>query len=165
MRNIFAYVEGDPLSLIDPEGLAGCRVSFPDMPIDTGLGFSSTNLGGHAGALGYSSDGKTSYYEYGRYGGDFGAVRKVPVPDLVMDKNGNPTPESLERLRQYLSKKAGKNTPASLTCEKDIDEKKIYDFAEKLKNDAKRPPYSWNPFHPNQCRTFADRAVEAGRKK
>ena len=163
--NTYSYVGGDPLSLIDPEGLAGCQVDFPDMPIDTGFGFSSTNLGGHAGVLGYSSDGKTSYYEYGRYGGDFGAVRKVPIPDLTMDKNGNPTPESLKRLQDYLSKKSGKDTPASLICEKDADEKKIYDFAEKLKNDTKRPPYSWNPLRPNHCRSFANSAMDAGRKK
>jgi RHS repeat-associated protein len=163
--NVYAYVDGSPVSMIDPEGLAGCRVDFNDMPIDTGLGFSSTNLGGHAGVLGYSSDGKTSYYEYGRYGGDFGAVRKLPVPNLEMDKNGNPTAESLKRLQEYLSKKAGKGTPASLVCEKDINEKDIYSYAETIKNDPNRAPYSWNPLRPNHCRSFADKAMSAGGKK
>jgi len=37
------------------------------MPIDTGLGFISTRLGGHGGVVTYDNKGSTQYYEYGRY--------------------------------------------------------------------------------------------------
>ena len=171
--NKFAYVGGNPLGDIDPEGLAACAVNFPDMPIDTGLGFSSTSLGGHSGIVTYDSRGSSQYFEYGRYapGGatgvglpaDQGNVRRVTVPDLVMDRNGQPTPASMDALRRALADKAGKGTKADLTCDADADEKKILDYIKKIANDANRRRYSWNPLNPNQCRTFTNDAFNAGK--
>ena len=174
-KTIFGYVSGDPLNTIDPLGLAGCVVNFPDYPIDTGFGFSSSNLGGHGGVLTYDANGSTQYYEYGRYSptnqyvvGDKrpegeGNVRRVPVPDLVIDpKTGQPTQASLDALKKALSDRAGHKTKSDLTCEKDADEKKIKKYAEDFAKNQSRPAYSWKPWSSNQCRDFARRAVGAG---
>jgi hypothetical protein len=158
-------VDGNPLSMIDPLGLAGCFVNFPDFPITVpGTSWQTTMTPGHAGALGYdSATGATRYYEYGRYDSDFGNVRRRRMPNLEIGKDGQPTPESMKVLQEALSRRAGEGTRAELTCERNIDEKKMYDYAEKLIRDANRPPYSWKPWASNTCRDFARRALDAGR--
>ncbi|VTU25793.1 Cell wall-associated polypeptide CWBP200 [Variovorax sp. SRS16] len=174
--NLYAYLHGNPIDDIDPEGLAGCIVSFPDYPIDTGFGFSSTNLGGHDGILSYDSQGATRYYEYGRYAPtdplvigdkrpkDDGNVRRVLVPDLQIDpRTGQPTPKSMDALRKALSERAGDHTKTGLTCEADADEKKINKYAEDYAKSVSRPKYSWTPWSSNQCRDFAGRALGVGK--
>jgi uncharacterized protein RhaS with RHS repeats len=174
--NTYAYVASNPVANIDPAGLAGCAIRFPDYPIDTGYGFSSTRLGGHGGVLSYDAKGSTRYYEYGRYSpsdryviGDRrpnneGNVRRVPIPDLVMDpKTGQPTLASMDALRKALSEKAGHNTTSELTCDNDADENEINAYAEDFANNPDRPPYSWTPWSSNQCRDFSNNAFDAGR--
>lgn len=176
--NTFGYVGGNPLSAIDPYGLDACYVLFPDYPITyNSSGDTSTWLGGHAGVLGYDDQGRTRYYEYGRYsrGGEWGRligerfsssagnVRRVKMPDLEMGDDGKPTPESLERLKEALSDRAGKDTDVELSCDADADENKVYDYIEDLADDANRTPYRWNPFRPNHCRSVAEDAFNAGR--
>ena len=171
--NRFGYADGDGINGFDPYGLAACQVTFPNMSIDTGLGFSSTNLGGHGGILTYDNSGATQYSEYGRYpasqatgvglpAGE-GNVRRVGVPNLKLDKNGQPTPESLAALKKSLEDKAGKGTNAELSCDANADEKKIRDYIKKIAEDANRAKYSWKPWSSNQCRDFASRAFNAGR--
>ena len=170
--NVYGYANQSPISSIDPEGFAACMVSFPNMPIDTGLGFRSTNIGGHAGIFTYDAKGATQYHEYGRYPTsqatgvglpkDDGNVRRVGVPDLKIGKDKQPTPTSFEALKKALETKAGKGTGAELTCSATADEKKILDYVKKIAEDANRAKYNRNPFNSNQCRDFAARALSAG---
>jgi len=172
----YAYVGGDPLGLFDFFGLGACVVTFPDYPIDTGFGFTSTSLGGHGGEFSYNADGDTSYYEYGRYSPadpnvvgaklpqDDGNVRHVPMPDVDIDpKTGLPTQKSLDAISKYLSKRLGHDTKVDLACTKDSNSKKVSKYAEDFAKNANRPKYSWKPWSSNQCRDFANRAVEAGK--
>ena len=175
--NSYAYANGSPIVVIDPRGLAACYVLYPNYPITYSPGRTSTWLGGHAGVLGYNNTtGVTRYYEYGRYGsgGTYGRlvgerfpssagnVRRVFMPDLEIGKDGHPTPESLERLREALSERAGKNTEVELSCDADADENEVYDYINDFANNANRPPYRWNPFNPNHCRSVARDAFNAG---
>lgn len=171
--NLYQYPL-NPIMETDPLGLAACKVLYPDYPIEYMDGSTTTWLGGHGGILGYDKNGSTKYYEYSRYNPklkgiigtklstDDGNIRNVSMPDLVLDKEGNPTDESLEKLKTALSKKAGKNTNVELTCSKDVDERKVYEYVNKIANDEKRDKYSWNPFSPNQCRSFAEDSFDAG---
>lgn len=164
-----------PISDTDALGLAACKVLYPDYPIEYMEGSTSTLLGGHGGILGYDKNGSTKYFEYGRYNPnlkgvigvklstDDGNIRNMNMPNLVLDKNGNPTDESLKNLKAALSRKSGKNTDAELTCGKDVNEKKVYEYINKIASDSKRNKYNWNPFSPNQCRSFAEDAFDAGR--
>jgi RHS repeat-associated protein len=172
--NFYGY-PADPLGWIDPWGLDACYALFPDMPIAyNDAGNTSTWLGGHAGVLTYDKKGVTRYYEYGRYSpnspGIVGAklpknegnIRKVGMPNLTMDDKGNPTSESMDALKEELSKKAGKGTKVELTCSK-ADENKVLNFIEKTAKDPEREKYNWKPLVSNHCRTFSKNAIKAGK--
>ena len=129
----------------------------------------------HAGILGYDENGSTRYYEYGRYSpnrdgvfgqklpSDQGNVRRVKIPDLVIGPDGKLTPDSLKKLQDALSRRAGKGTKLELSCDSDADEEKVYDYVNEIANNPKRAPYSWYPWSANHCRTSAQDALEAGR--
>jgi hypothetical protein len=144
------------LDWMDLEGLAGCQLLFSGMPIDTGMGFTSTSLGGHGGILTYDSNGATKYHEYGRYPtsqavgsglpSDEDNVRRLSVPNLHLDKYGQPTPESMEALKKFLEQKAGKGTDSELTCDASADEKKILEYINQVAKNPKRPKYRWKPW-------------------
>jgi hypothetical protein len=50
---------------------------------------------------------------------------------LIIDKNtGEPTIKSLDGLKKALSERAGHNTKTELTCDKNIDQKKVNKYAQ-----------------------------------
>ncbi|MFU2315195.1 RHS repeat-associated core domain-containing protein [Rahnella sp. PCH160] len=171
--NLYGYPL-DPVLGMDPLGLAACTVLFPDYPIEYAEGKTSTWLGGHAGSLGYDKKGKTQYYEYGRYNpgaagvigsklpSEDGNIRKISVPNLEIGSDGSPTEASMDKLLTSLATKAGKGTSAKLTCNANADQNKVYKYAENVAKNKDRDKYNWNPFSSNQCRTFAEKALEAG---
>lgn len=172
----YGYALNNPTTIIDPHGLAGCYVLFPDYPIEYQPGRTSTWLGGHAGVLGWDSSGSTRYYEFGRYGsagqwgrfigpqgpGSEGNIRRLTIPDLEIGPDGNPTAESWQNLLDALSQRAGRNTDTDLDCDEDANENDIYDFIDRFANNPERPNYSWYPWSANHCRTFASDAFGAG---
>ena len=163
--NSYAYVDSSPMRLIDPLGLDACFVDFPDYPITIPRTSIQTTLTpGHAGTLGYDpATGRTRYYEYGRYDSDYGNVEKRSVPDLRIGKDGQPTPDSWRKLIAALERDVGKGTRTTLSCSTDVDEDKVYEYAERVMRDPNRPPYNWWPWRSNTCRDFAKRAIDAGR--
>lgn len=59
---------------------------------------------GHAGVAFYNGmTGEVAYYEYGRYGGDFGAVRSRTMPNLSFGEDGNPIQTSFNALLTTLT--------------------------------------------------------------
>jgi len=73
---------------IDPLGLDGIYISYRGYPVNTGYGF--TMPLGHGAVIAVDpTTGSTRYFEYGRYGGDFGKVREQWVPDVVMQGWGD----------------------------------------------------------------------------
>lgn len=112
----------------------------------------------------YGDTRTTKYFEYGRYGGDFGQVEQKTVPDVVIGDNRQPTPESLQNLYDYISTNYGDGGPVDPTYYSDADYQKIVDFARRRQSDPNRAPYSWNPIHLNTCKTFAHDAISAGQQ-
>jgi hypothetical protein len=73
----------------------------------TSSGVKVTGLG-HAGVAFYNGlTGEVAYHEYGRYGGDFGAVRSVSMPTLSFGADHNPTQGSFNALLVALTKTNG----------------------------------------------------------
>lgn len=59
--------------------------------------------------------GKTQYYEFGCYTDkECGNVRRRPVPDLSMGKDGQPTKESLVALYKFTSEKYGHGSTVTI---------------------------------------------------
>jgi hypothetical protein len=158
--NLYAYAGNNPIAFDDPFGLDAIQLIYSGFMVKTSLGFKAPF--GHAGVVSIDKGGHTRYYEYGRYGGDFGKARREPVPDVVMGKDGKPTPESLKKLYDYASQHYGQGKEVRAQYHEEADASKVNAFAEQRVADAHRAPYAT---FTNNCYTFAADAIAAGEKK
>jgi RHS repeat-associated protein len=158
--NRYAYGLNNPYKYVDPDGRDAILVEYRGYKVDTGFGF-KLPLGHSAVIAVDSNSGLTNYFEYGRYGGDFGKVRQMSVPNLEM-KDGRPTEKSTENLYKYISEHYGQNKPVDATYYNDADSQKTVNFASERMNNPKREPY--DKFF-NNCKTFAADAVKAGKEQ
>jgi len=117
---------------------------------------------GHAGILFINeASGTTKYYEYGRYGGSLGAIRKLSIRDVKMQKN-HPTKASLSYTLSQISAKSGQNTRISgAYIEVPNQYKSMLAYAQKRHLDnknLKRKPYD---LFSNSCNHFMKGVLEA----
>ena len=81
---------------------------------------------------------------------------------MKIGADGRPTAESLERLYRYASEHYGQGTKVRTEYHADADAEKVNAFAEQRANDSGRKPYN---LLTNNCKTFADEAIEAGKAR
>ena len=147
----------NPINVIDPDGRDGIYIVFPDYEAD---GYPMT---GHAGILLIDNKtGLTKYYEYGRYDeAQIGIVNHYAVPDLVLDEDGRPTAESLNKTLAYISEKSGHGQKIEGAYFQSDKFQEMNNYAQKLykqsntefkEYDPNRTPYSITG---NNCGTFA----------
>jgi len=162
--NRFAFVEGNPVSFVDPFGLARIDVVYTFFPITIPHTNGMQAPLGHAALVAVDpKTGLTRYYEYGRYDGDEnGKVKRRTIPNLKIGKDGKITEESLESLYEHLSEKLGKGYSVWATYHKNADYNKLIAYVEWFMNNPHRPPYS---VPTNTCYTFVDRALEYAKRK
>jgi RHS repeat-associated protein len=151
----YVYVHNNPLKYIDPDGRDGILIVFPDMKIE-GYGTKWSGLG-HAGVLLINNEtGLTKYYEYGRYDeAKIGYARTIPVSNVKIGKDGNPTQKSLNKVLGQISKKSGHGTRIEGAYVESDNFDAMNNYAAdkvKEKDDPKRNPYN---LANNNCGTFA----------
>lgn len=149
----------NPVQGIDPLGLDAIQINYDYYPVNTGMGF-NLPLGHGAVVTVDPKTGKTQYYEFGRYTDkECGNVRRRPVPDLSMGKDGQPTKESLDALYKFTSEKYGHGSTVTPTYYSDTNYKSANEYAEDFSK--KHDCYS---LIGNNCKTFAHDAATAGGK-
>ncbi len=117
---------------------------------------------GHAGILFINGEnGTTKYFEYGRYGGSLGAVRKLDIRDVIMQKD-HPTKGSLSYTLSQISVKSGQGGKISAAyIEVPNQYKSMLAYAQKRRLDNKnlqRKPYD---LFTNSCNHFMKGVLEA----
>ena len=117
---------------------------------------------GHAGILFINgANGTTKYYEYGRYGGSLGAVRKLTIRDVVMQKD-HPTKVSLSYTLSQISAKSGQNGRiAGAYIEVPNKFKSMLAYAQKRHLDNKNPKRKPYDLFTNSCNHFMKGVLEA----
>lgn len=120
---------------------------------------------GHAGVLLIRGrDGLTKYFEYGRYdAASLGIVRRIPVPNVRIGRDGKPTETSLARVFAHISRRSGQNgRVAGVYIEQESSFDRMLRFAQDrlaANSDASREPYA---LLTNSCLHFAIDVAEAG---
>jgi len=117
---------------------------------------------GHAGILFISgATGTTKYYEYGRYGGSIGAVRKLSIRDVKMQKK-HPTKATLSYTLSQISAKSGQGgriSGAYIEVTNQYASMLAYAKRRELDNkNLKRKPYD---LFSNSCNHFMKGVLEA----
>lgn len=110
---------------------------------------------GHAGILFINGiNGITKYYEYGRYNGPLGYVRKLSIRDITL-QHGHPSKSSLSYSLSQISVKSGQSGRIlGAYIETPNKYKAMLDFATKRQlenNNSKRQPYD---LLTNSCNHF-----------
>lgn len=170
--NLYAYCSNDGLNHTDPDGLDGVRIEYylhqltvPKSKVSIGP-FSVTVGGGkvpgtHAAfATVDPKTGSTKLWEYGRFDKEQkGVVRTAEggVKDLVMGKDGMPTPESYKAFKDDIRKRLGQNTKVGFEYRKNADAGKLTEFATRTAADKNRPDFS---IPGNACIDFRENAFK-----
>ena len=152
----YAYCANNPINLVDPDGRDGIYINFPEYKIKV-LGKEQKHLG-HSGVLLIDNkSGLTKYYEYGRYDdANFGIVRNLRVPDVIIGNDGKPTNESLEKVLKSISQKAGHDGPIEGAYVQSDDFTSMNEYAKELMKQNSNPKREkYNPVN-NNCSTFAE---------
>jgi RHS repeat-associated protein len=155
--NTFAYVEGDPLSAVDPLGLDAIFVHYIGYSVGLPGGVSAPI--GHSGAIAVDRNtGETRYYDFGRYGGKCGDVRgPFNVGKVEFDKTGKPTRASIEAALRTASKAFGKDSPTYYEySRKSFSE--VVAYAERRKREAATCERPYN-FLVDNCNNFGREAT------
>ena len=111
---------------------------------------------GHAGILFIEgASGTTKYYEYGRYGGDLGAINQLIIRDVKMAASGHPTKASLTYVLSQISAESGQNgriVGAYIQAPGQFGAMLAYAHKRKLENlNPRRKPYD---LFQNSCNHF-----------
>ena len=117
---------------------------------------------GHAGILFIQgSSGTTKYYEYGRYGGALGSVRKLNIRDVTIQQ-GHPTKLSLSYTLSQISVKSGQSGRISgAYIETPNQFASMLAFAKKRHLDNKNPKRKPYDLFTNSCNHFMKGVLEA----
>jgi RHS repeat-associated protein len=155
----YVFCNDNPLIFVDKDGHDAILIAFPDYKL---LGWLTGP--GHAGVLLIDNKtGVTQYYEYGRWDTEQkGMVRTISTPNVILDKNGKPELESLNKVLSVISKKSGQNGKiegAYVVSDKFEEMKSYAEYKLNESDDPNRLPYSL--VYGNQCATFAEACVNA----
>ncbi len=105
--------------------------------------------------------GTTKYYEYGRYGGSLGGIRKLGIRDVVMQKD-HPTKVSLSYTLSQISVKSGQGGKISgAYIEVPNQYKSMLAYAQKRHIENKNPRRKPYDLFTNSCNHFMKGVLEA----